>query len=99
VGVPELIGVAEAEVAGAGGEGVREGGAEFGGRAEWRKGVGGKCDGGITEIFAPTLWSETFITFPDVLGRNAHGTARHEVEPYTLNGSTLNFPMVVSHLA
>jgi hypothetical protein len=79
---------------------MKEGGAEFGGRAEWRKGVGGKCDGaGITEIFAPTLWSETFITFPDVLGRNAHGTARHEVEPYTLNGSTLNFPMVVSHLA
>ena len=32
VGVPELRGVAEAEVAGAGGEGVREGGAGFRGR-------------------------------------------------------------------
>jgi hypothetical protein len=62
---------------------IEVGGAEFGGRAEWRKGVGGKCDGaGISEIFAPTARSETAITLPDVFGRNAHGTARREVEPY-----------------
>ena len=50
---------------------IEVGGAEFGGRAEWRKGVGGKCDGaGITENFTPTSRSEVFSTPPDVDGRN-----------------------------
>jgi hypothetical protein len=50
---------------------MKVGGAEFGGRAEWCKGVGGKCDGaGITEIFAPTSGDEIFITPPDVGDRN-----------------------------